>query len=67
MAAGLDRLDIKILDVIQHDASLNSHAIGERVGLSSSPCYRRVKRMEDDGAMPRLINQVTSMASTQNT
>ncbi len=37
----LDAVDAKILDLIQHDASLSVAEIAERVGLSSSPCWRR--------------------------
>ncbi|PHR56307.1 MAG: AsnC family transcriptional regulator [Robiginitomaculum sp.] len=59
MSAALDKLDVKILDVIQHDASLNSKSIGERVGLSSSPCYRRIKRMEDDGIVEQRVARLS--------
>ncbi|HWU13272.1 MAG TPA: AsnC family protein, partial [Caulobacter sp.] len=40
----LDAVDAKILDLIQHDAGLSVAEIAERVGLSSSPCWRRIKR-----------------------
>jgi len=45
----LDTIDAKILDLIQKDASLSVADIAERVGLSSSPCWRRIKRMEEVG------------------
>ena len=45
----LDTIDAKILDLIQKDASLSVADIAERVGLSSSPCWRRIKRMEEAG------------------
>jgi DNA-binding Lrp family transcriptional regulator len=45
----LDPVDAKILDLIQHDAGLSVADIAERVGLSSSPCWRRIKRLEDVG------------------
>jgi DNA-binding Lrp family transcriptional regulator len=45
----LDTIDAKILDLIQQDASLSVADIAERVGLSSSPCWRRIKRMEEAG------------------
>ncbi len=44
-----DLIDAKILDLIQTDASLSVADIAERVGLSSSPCWRRIKRMEEAG------------------
>ena len=45
----VDPVDAKILDIIQHDASLSVAEIAERVGLSPSPCWRRIKRLEDEG------------------
>ncbi len=45
----LDAVDAKILDLIQHDAGLSVAEIADRVGLSSSPCWRRIKRLEDSG------------------
>ena len=47
MPEPLDAVDAKILDLIQHDAGLSVAEIAERVGLSSSPCWRRIKRLED--------------------
>src|SRR5690348_16221878 len=49
----LDAVDAKILDLIQHDAGLSVAEIAERVGLSSSPCWRRIKRLEDEGVIQR--------------
>jgi Lrp/AsnC family transcriptional regulator len=51
----LDAVDAKILDLIQHDASLSVAEIAERVGLSSSPCWRRIKRLEDAGVIQRRV------------
>ena len=45
----LDNFDRKILDIVQHDASLSAADIGERVGLSQSPCWRRLNRLEQEG------------------
>ena len=47
----LDSVDARILDLIQHDASLSVAEIADRVGLSSSPCWRRIKRLEDVGVI----------------
>ena len=47
----LDKIDAKILDLIQRDASLSVADIAERVGLSSSPCWRRIKRLEEAGTI----------------
>ena len=45
----LDAVDARILTIVQEDASLSVAEIAERVGLSSSPCWRRIKRMEEAG------------------
>ena len=51
----LDAVDARILDLIQHDASLSVAEIAERVGLSSSPCWRRIKRLEDVGVIRKRV------------
>lgn len=48
-ALDLDSVDARILDLIQNDAALSVAEIAERVGLSSSPCWRRIKRLEELG------------------
>lgn len=55
MSEQLDAVDAKILDLIQHDAGLSVAEIAERVGLSSSPCWRRIKRLEDVGVIQRRV------------
>ena len=55
MSELLDAVDAKILDLIQHGAGLSVAEIAERVGLSSSPCWRRIKRLEDDGVIQRRV------------
>jgi Lrp/AsnC family transcriptional regulator len=45
----LDSIDIKILDHLQKDASLSTAELADRVGLSQSPCWRRIQRMRDEG------------------
>src|ERR1044072_6488808 len=54
----LDAVDAKILDLIQHDAGLSVAEIAERVGLSSSPCWRRIKRLVDAGATQRRVTML---------
>lgn len=51
MHQDIDAVDAKILDLIQRDAALSVAEIAERVGLSSSPCWRRIKRMEETGTI----------------
>ncbi len=60
MAEVLDAVDAKILDLIQHDAGLSVAEIAERVGLSSSPCWRRIKRLEDAGVIQRRVTLLDS-------
>jgi Lrp/AsnC family transcriptional regulator len=51
----LDTIDWAILGVLQHDASLAVHEVGERVGLSSNACWRRIRRLEDSGIIARRV------------
>lgn len=51
----LDRIDRLILAELQRDASLSVAQLGERVGLSSTPCWKRIKRMEDEGLLTRRV------------
>lgn len=45
----LDRLDMSILRTLQNDARISYVDLAEKVGLSSTPCIERVKRLEKDG------------------
>ncbi len=47
----LDRVDRNILEALQQDARLSSADLAERVSLTPSPCWRRVKRLEDEGVI----------------
>lgn len=47
----LDEIDLRILDVMQQDARLSNVDLAERVGLSPSPCLRRVRKLEDIGVI----------------
>lgn len=51
----LDRLDMPILDTLQRDATLSMAQLGAQVGLSRTPCWKRVKRLEDDGYIERRV------------
>ena len=51
----LDAIDRKILTVLQEDASLSVAEIGDRVGLSSTPCWKRIQRLEADGIILRRV------------
>ena len=45
----LDEIDLKILRILQSDADKSIDEIGNLVGLSHTPCWRRIKKMEDAG------------------
>lgn len=47
----LDKLDRHILHILQHEGRISMKDLGERVGLSVTPCIERVKRMERDGVI----------------
>jgi Lrp/AsnC family transcriptional regulator len=51
----MDAIDRKILAVVQEDASLSVAEIGQRVGLSSTPCWKRLQRLETDGVITRRV------------
>jgi Lrp/AsnC family transcriptional regulator len=51
----MDAIDRKILNVLQQDASLSVAEIGQRVGLSSTPCWKRIQRLESDGVIQKRV------------
>ena len=55
MKPKMDAIDRKILAVLQKDASLSVAEIGNRVGLSSTPCWKRIQRLEADGVIQRRV------------
>jgi Lrp/AsnC family transcriptional regulator len=56
----MDAIDRKILAVVQEDASLSVAEIGTRVGLSSTPCWKRMQRLEADGVIQRRVAIIDS-------
>jgi Lrp/AsnC family transcriptional regulator len=55
MSHDLDSFERKILRELQEDASLPMAQLSEKVGLSPSPCWRRVDRLEKDGVITRRV------------
>jgi Lrp/AsnC family transcriptional regulator len=51
----MDATDRKILALLQDDASLSVAEIGNRVGLSSTPCWKRIQRLEADGVLLKRV------------
>lgn len=55
MSVLLDAYERRILALLQEDASLRMAAIAEQVGLSQTPCYRRIDRLERAGIIRRRV------------
>jgi len=51
----LDSLDLKILEILQQDAAQQVAQIAEQVGLSTTPCWRRIQRLKDAGVITRQV------------
>jgi Lrp/AsnC family transcriptional regulator len=49
----MDEMDRRILRILQEDCSLSVSDVARQVGLSSSPCWKRIKRMQNDGIIKR--------------
>ena len=54
----LDRTDRKILSILQQDSSLAVAEVAARVGLSQTPCWRRIQRLHADGVIERSVSLV---------
>lgn len=50
-----DRLDLRILNLLQDDASLSNAEIADQVGLSSNACWRRIRRLEERGVIRKRV------------
>jgi Lrp/AsnC family transcriptional regulator len=51
----LDRMDLKILAILQEDCAKPVAEVGKAVGLSTTPCWRRIQRLEEDGVIRRRV------------
>ena len=51
----MDRIDRAILRLLQDDATLAIADVAKRVGLSTTPCWRRIQRLEEDGVIRRRV------------
>ena len=51
----MDSTDLKILAILQEDASLPVAEIAARVNLSQTPCWRRIQRLEERGVIQRRV------------
>lgn len=51
----MDRLDRKILRLLQEDTTLAVADIAKKVGLSTTPCWRRIQKLEEEGVIKRRV------------
>lgn len=51
----LDDIDIKILRLLQSDATQSIQEISDQVGLTNNPCWRRIKQLEEKGVVKRRV------------
>jgi Lrp/AsnC family transcriptional regulator len=51
----LDRYEKKILEILQEDARISSGELADKVGLSQSPCWRRVNMLEESGVIRKRV------------
>ncbi|KTD82227.1 Lrp/AsnC family transcriptional regulator [Legionella waltersii] len=51
----MDRIDKKILDILQENCQINNQKLAEMVALSPSPCLRRIKLLEDNGYIKKKV------------
>src|SRR5580704_9403718 len=51
----MDKLDSRILDLLQADGALTAAAIAERIGLSKAPCWRRIRRLQEAGVIRQTV------------
>src|SRR3546814_15683827 len=55
MAEHLDRYELRILALLQEDASRPTTEIAEIVGLSQAPCWRRIQRLKEAGYIKKTV------------
>src|SRR3990172_900623 len=51
----MDRIDKKILEILQSNGQITNQDLAEKVALSPSPCLRRVKQLEDEGYIVKYV------------
>ena len=51
----MDRLDRKILRLLQEDSTLAVADVAKKVGLSTTPCWRRIQKLEEEGVIQRRV------------
>ena len=51
----LDEMDVKILRILQQDCTRSVADIGKEIGLSTTPCWRRIQKLEESGVIQRRV------------
>ncbi len=51
----MDKLDKKILDLLQHNSQMSTAEIADAVGLSTTPCWRRIQKLEETGVISNRV------------
>src|ERR1700737_4688072 len=51
----MDKLDKKILEHLQKNGGLTAAELADRIGLSKAPCWRRIKRLEEEGVIKQIV------------
>src|SRR6185312_11256420 len=51
----MDKIDRRILELLQQDGALTAAEIADRVGLSKAPCWRRIKKLQEDGVLKQTV------------
>lgn len=51
----MDKLDKKILDLLQHNSQMSTAEIADAVGLSTTPCWRRIQKLEEAGVISNRV------------
>src|ERR1051326_4355222 len=51
----MDDIDRQLIDILQRDATLSIAQMAEQVGLSATPCWKRIQKLEAQGVIPRRV------------
>ncbi len=51
----MDGIDRKLLELLQDDATLSLAQLAEKVGLSATPCWKRIRKLEANGVIARRV------------
>jgi Lrp/AsnC family transcriptional regulator len=57
----MDKIDIRLLDILQTDASQSVNAMAKKVGLSTTACWNRIQRLESEGVVGKRVALVNPL------